>query len=57
MLFITNFLIVFSNNPRELERLEEEKSAVLFGSWQKGISAGGCHLYEEERISSNAHGQ
>ena len=48
-LLLLLLLLVFSNNPVQLERLQEEKNAVLFGQWTRDLSAGGCHLYEEEK--------
>jgi len=42
-------LTIFSNNPIELNRLDEHTNAVLIGRWEKDLSAGGCHLYDKEK--------
>ena len=40
-------LQIFSDNEIELEKLDENRNSVQIGSWNKEISDGGCHLYEE----------
>lgn len=37
----------------ELQKLDEGKNNVQIGSWVKGISDGGCHLYEGPFENSN----
>jgi len=39
-------LTIFSNNPVDLEKLDESKHAVLIGRWDE-LTDGGCHLYED----------
>ena len=38
--------LVFSNNPVDLQKLDESKSTVLIGKWDD-LTDGGCHLYED----------
>ena len=46
---VSNYkLTIFSNNPVELRKLEENKNQTLVGKWELDINAGGCHLYEEK---------
>eukprot|EP01016_Furgasonia_blochmanni_P040857 TRINITY_DN5246_c0_g1_i5.p1 TRINITY_DN5246_c0_g1~~TRINITY_DN5246_c0_g1_i5.p1 ORF type:complete len:345 (+),score=100.44 TRINITY_DN5246_c0_g1_i5:69-1037(+) len=46
-------LTIFSNNPVELEKLDESKNAVLIGKWDD-ISDGGCHLFDEQFESDSS---
>lgn len=46
-------LTVYSNNPVEMTRLDEQRNQTVIGKWQKDISAGGCHLNEKD--SEPAH--
>lgn len=48
-------LTIFSNNPVQLKRLDESTNAVLIGKWEKDLSAGGCHLYEKEKETSQVN--
>ena len=45
-------LTIFSDNPVDLTRLDENQNAVMIGRWDADISDGGCHLhfdpYEKE---------
>ena len=42
-------LTVYSNNPIELIKLDEQRNQVVIGKWEKDISAGGCHLNEKDK--------
>ena len=47
LILIKKIYLVYSNNPVNLDRLDEGLNAVLIGNWEKDISCGGCHLYNE----------
>jgi hypothetical protein len=38
-------LTIFSDNPVELRKLDENQNAVTIGKWEADISDGGCHLH------------
>ena len=42
-------LTIFSNNPVDLVRLDDNRNQVVIGKWEKDITAGGCHLNEQEK--------
>jgi hypothetical protein len=42
-------LTVYSNNPIEMMKLDEQRNQVVIGKWEKDISAGGCHLNEKDK--------
>lgn len=37
-------LVIYSNNPVDLEKLDDKKNQALIGNWEQD-TAGGCHLY------------
>lgn len=47
-------LTIFSNNPVELRKLDENRNACLIGEWTTDVSDGGCHLYEDPFEKENS---
>lgn len=46
-------LTVYSNNPIEMMKLDEQRNQVVIGKWEKDISAGGCHLNEKDKEAAH----